>query len=333
MKRCRKRRSPSRAVVGMILYMMMGQTTTIAAIPATPFAAETTVTLSTRVAPVEKKQPLDSDADTSVNEDKSALVFTGDCTLQSEAFPIHERTMPNYQKTLLAFVQQTEIRNLLLTAGGRRPCRNVPITPEIQTLWEQANQKHAYNHCTETLHAAMATDTEAQFPGFKIITTVLNGCRILVPETTTNGRVPVYEFCLMGDKKRIVGLPPVVWLVRKLMSMPEDSDQFQLSETRAKSTISIVPALPPHLQGSDASYWKKRQDRLDRSAWLAFKLDLEFAISVEFPRVLLRLLPTSKSKVEERGTNAVSKSVQKDAADALQIVRERWMKQVEEMEQ
>jgi hypothetical protein len=149
---------------------------------------------------------------------------------------------------------------------------------------------------------AVATNTDAQFPGFTMVTTVLNGCKRL---EDSNG-MPVYEFCLIGDRKRIVGSPPVVWLVRKLTghSKKDESDTFQLSETKATSTISIVN----HGKSS-----------------CAFQLDLQFKTTVKFPKMLLRLLPASKSKVEERGTQSVTKAILKDAGGAVQAVRDNWV--------
>ena len=46
--------------------------------------------------------------------------------------------------------------------------------------------------------------------------------------------------------------------------------------------------------------------------------------------MLLKMLPASKSKVEERGTISVQKAIMKDASSAVQVARETWMKQIQQ---
>ena len=248
----------------------------------------------------------DADAKSSSTE-SSTLTFKGDCTFTSEPCPVTKRG------ELIHFFNQHETMKLLLSAGGKRPCQTIPITSEIRQLWKQSQSRHKYNNDGGDLLCVMATDTDAQFPGFKLITTVLNGCKRRYDPRTG---LPIYEFCMIGDRKRIVGSPPVVWLVRKLTGLSKDDDttnqKFQLSETRAKSVISMI----------------EQQSKSSNSCY-AFQLDVEFTTSVKFPKLLLKMLPASKSKVEERGTQSVQKAIMKDASSAVEVVREIWIKKME----
>jgi hypothetical protein len=259
----------------------------------------------------------------------TSLVFSCDCSLISDPIPSTTGSDPGTDKdneeALIDFFEQKETMNLFISAGGKRPCRMVPVTKDIQSLWETACDKYYGNDSKPCItDAAMATDTELQFPGFKRITTVLNGCKLLRQPSAIDGvdnasDLPVYEFCLIGEKQRITGSPPVVWLVRKLTGQsrkdvaegPDKDNQFQPSESSAKTRVSLIQQ-----QDNSENAPKGRH---------AFQLDVRFRTTIQFPRLFLKLLPASQQKVEERGSQAVSNVLQRDIDDALQGVLKAWM--------
>ena len=240
-------------------------------------------------------------------DDSSSLVFHTDCTLRSDPLPHHHHLD---KQALFSFFQQESTRNLLVSGGGRRPCRQVPVTPQIQTLWKKAcDAYYGPERLPQPNDVAMATETEASFPGFTFQTLVLNGCKLLHNNSNNNKATttssPCYEFCLIGDCKTLRGSPPIVWLVQKLTGHKPQKD-FQLSETRAISRVSIVDN--------------------------QFQIEIQFTTIVHFPKLFLRLLPASKEKVEERGTQSVTRAVMKDAGDALSAVREAWLQQIKSVD-
>lgn len=237
------------------------------------------------------------------------LIFRADCQLTSDPFPVVSPC------EFEAFWSKDSTRNLLLSAGGRRKCRSIEPCAHTSDLWVQAcHEKYGLDLLPREYPAdtdypddesIMATDTDVKFPGFQIHNTVLNGCKLHMDE---DGR-PSYTFCLIGDHKAIQGNPSVTWLVRKLTgmsSLPESNNKirFEASETVAKTQVRIIP-----VEGDE----------------MKLQINVQFATHIRFPKALLRILPSSKENVEQKGSRSIIKVVEKDAKDALNAVREAWM--------
>jgi hypothetical protein len=271
-------------------------------------------------------------SDTDPTAATAALVLKCDCSLISDPIPSitgsDHGTAKDIEGALIDFFEQKETMNLFISAGGKRPCRVVPMTQDVQSLWETACDKYYGNDSKPciTTDVVMATDTELQFPGFKRITTVLNGCKLLRRHSSNDGvdnisDLPAYEFCLIGEKQRLTGSPPVVWLVRKLTGNyredvkegPDKDNEFQPSETSAKTRVCLIQQ-----QASSKNTPKDSH---------AFQLDVHFRTTMQFPRLFLKLLPASQQNVEERGSQAISNVLQRDIDDALQGVLKAWVSQ------
>ena len=167
-------------------------------------------------------------------------------------------------------------------------------------------------------------------------------------------RVPVHRFYLIADRKRWEGPKAVVWLVRKLTggtdpvadaSMSLSSQSFHPSETRAMTQVSIVPQTAPFTPKNDllsssltppppppssfttptmpvqTTTTTTTTTHTDTMMMHGFQIDIDCSVQVEFPKILLRLLPSSRSKVEEQGTRAVHEALLKDATLALVAVQ------------
>lgn len=223
------------------------------------------------------------------------LIFRADCRLSEEL------TGDGDREVIKDFLQLDETRFLLLSAGGRRHCFPVSSCPQTKSLWNQVNKDHPSSSFEDITF--MATETTVKFPGFRMRNTVLNGCQ---QHFDSKSGMPVLTFCLIGDKKQLEGSLPVVWLVRKLTGIPKDHtiQPFQATETMAETKISIVPIEDGKSQ---------------------LEMNIDFTTTVAFPKKLLKLLPTSKEQVEERGSESIIKVVRKDGSDALQAVEKLWL--------
>jgi hypothetical protein len=384
--------------------------------------------------------PSSSLSTTSSSSSNATLVFSTQCTLLSEP-------LSHSVQELRQFLQRDDIRNLFLSAGGARPCHTLSSSSlssssshnnddddnTLRNLWKQAcdryygpdafpfdTSNHDNNNDNDD-NTIVATETSAQFPGFRIITTVVNGCRRIVPTTTSttttatttsplpsfrpttktktttttvglrerimslrhatstmtmnsrqggkltttmtttkedeNERV-VYRFYLIADRKRWEGPKAVVWLVRKLTGggnpPAESSKSFHPSETRATTHVSVVETplssttITPFISSipqepikdqsspslsSPSSPTSTTAKSITDTAMYGFQIEIDCSVQVEFPKILLRLLPSSRSKVEEQGTRAVHEALLKDASSALMAVQKAWWNQQQQQQQ
>lgn len=226
------------------------------------------------------------------------LVFRADCKLVSNEFLVENPL--DWE----SFLRQERTRDLFLSAGGRRECHQVPTSTPVQKLWAEAcaNYEEESGCLPHSPPVFVATETDVKFPGFQMRNTVLNGCQL-----DSKGVNLCYTFCLIGDQKMLQGSRPVVWLVNKLTGISNDARQqgfFQATETKANTKIYAVPS--------------KRMN-------MKLQMDIDFTTTVTFPKVLLKLLPASKQKVQERGSRSIHQVVEKDAQDALNAVRDSWL--------
>lgn len=280
-----------------------------------------------------KNNMVDASAD-----EKSQLTFSADCLLVSEP-------MGDNASELRQFLERPDVRNLFLSAGGERPCQILPHDDTMMTLWRGACARFygqdALPLPSEEI-AILATDTSAQFPGFRSINTVVNGCRTFASQhhgglgerlfhwhpgkTTAENQYhdTVHKFFLIADKKRWEGPRPVVWLVKKLTGDAGKEKHFRPCETRAIAQVSIVPSNGTSKVSSSPMSYSTKQNPM-----YSFQLDIECAVQIEFPRILLKLLPAPRSKVEESGTKAVRKAIMQDATAAMSALQSKWANEQE----
>ena len=242
--------------------------------------------------------------------DHAELIFRATCQVSSP--PCGE----NPDK-LRDFLQTPNIRNLFLSAGGSRKCEELE-SQNFRKFWNEACDQYYVTANKDSIDNifVVATETSVKFPGFQTINIVVNACprrhqrspqlsqeRLFSRQNDSNQKEEhvVHEFYLIADQKRFEGPKPVVWLVRKLAG-PEQTE-YQLSSTRAWTKVSIV-----------------RQ----KNKQVIFQLDVDVAVHVEFPKLLLKLLPAPQSKVEERGARAVGKAITKDITVAVKAVQVAW---------
>jgi hypothetical protein len=238
---------------------------------------------------------------TSLHAGKGTLIFTGDCVFKSE--PVTGCT----REQITEFFSKPETQLFLISAGGKREAVRYPtLTPDLQELWTNTCDKtntYGSNYLPAVNDQAVAAQAIIQFPGLQLITTTLNG----VKTRNDASGLPEYVFLVVGEKKSVSGTAALVWIYNKLTGTnKDDPDQFTLPDATATSVVSIV-------EEGDESY--------------TFMFNLEIQVKVEFPSALLKILPTSKEKMEEQGSAAVLKAVSLDIVDSLTATREEFMRQ------
>jgi len=146
--------------------------------------------------------------------------------------------------------------------------------------------------------------------------------------------LPEYRAFLIAEQRQVFGPRPIVWLYNQLTGggggggsssssssseekqtgsqQGEDVDQQQLSESNGTAVTRIY----------------LRQDDATQAFSIGF--DCTITVTVKFPKFLLRILPASKEKMEEQGSAAVQKSIEKDIRHAVETSGacfERWKQQ------
>jgi hypothetical protein len=138
------------------------------------------------------------------------------------------------------------------------------------------------------------SESTVQFPGLKMVNLVYSGVK-----ARSKDDLPYYDIILVGERKRVFGAPPIVWLYNSLTGHSAEKEGVLRSPSaRVQSVISVT----------------------DKEFGPCFCFDCNVVIVVEFPKAVMKFLPFSKEKMEEQGTASVRKAVEKDIVNALDSI-------------
>lgn len=242
----------------------------------------------------------DKDTEESTQNDKtSKLTLAAKIKLTSQPLPLKEG-----EEQLQRFFQLPEHRNLLVTAGGKRPCDEIELTPELVQEWKTACEGVAASQTPNENDTAVLVKTGGiDLPGLHLVSLTKIGVKLI---EKTEARSPQYEMTLIGDERTVKGLPPVVWIFNKLTGASSGGE----GGTTTKSLTTV------------------RYEITDNSK-VVFQTDSFLSITVKFPAVLLKILPTNKEKAEETGSKAITKAVQKDLEASMKSFEEAYLKWID----
>jgi hypothetical protein len=235
------------------------------------------------------------------------LVFTGDFAHLSDPIPKSRRS------ELAAFLRRDEAKHLLLSVGGKRPATRRELSKELLDLWvESCSDDGGYGDASlpdPDVDEVISSESIVNFPGLKMTSVIYSGTKLRTTGGDTSDSLPSHEFVMVAEQQRVEGPPPMVWLYRKLTGNDKSSERGpKLSKGRARSRVSIVET--------------------DDGTSLALSFATELQIRVDFPRFLVKALPTTKEKMEEQGSAAVLKTVSQDIKDAVAATREAFLNQL-----
>jgi hypothetical protein len=228
--------------------------------------------------------------------EKETLIFSVHLDKLSDKIPSNDANEVN------SFCRSKECRNHFLSAGGKSAICEEERNEALEELWKQSSEKW-YGDTSmpdfENGDCVISTVTTVQFPGMKLLNTVYNGVKLL---EDSNGN-PYYKCLMVADKKKPVGAPPVVWIYNKLVGT-DSKAEYSPASGKAQSSVSIV--------------------EIDGGHAIRFVCDVEIIVS--FPKILMKILPSSKESIEEQGSASVRKAVEKDVINCLELTVEAFEK-------
>jgi hypothetical protein len=255
---------------------------------ASPLLLEATATREKRT--VEKAQ----------QDRKATLKFCSDFDFKSDPIPAH------FKKDLVEYFCRHECRDLFVSSGGIKTVQKLPMSQDLVQLWEEACDKYygPYALPNKEDDTIFTVTTQVPFPWLTVELTNCSGAKLIISEDG----IPEYQFYYIGEKKSANGSAPMVWLYEKL--------------TGSSSTPKNDVFLPPSGKANSRVYITES----DGACYINF--DVDFWVKATFSRLLLRILPTSKAKMEQQGSASISKLIAKEVPEAVCAVREMFLKSV-----
>lgn len=231
-------------------------------------------------------------ADDSEEVKKETLTFNADIEVISDTIP------SDFTEEFVQFFSQKECRDLFLSAGGTRTMTELPMddADDLISLWKESCKHWGSAMLPEDDDTLVEVEISVRFPGLTLVTRTCSGVKTLINEDGTLD----YNMVLIGEKKEPRGPAAIVWIFDQLTgNANKPKDRYSIPSAKALAKVSLV----------------------DKEGSCAVKYSIDFRIDVEFPRVLLRILPFSKEKMEEQGSSSVRRTITKDVLQALDAVR------------
>lgn len=197
------------------------------------------------------------------------------------------------------FFQSPENRALLTTAGGKRAWEEIKSTPQIMEEWEKVCDivGAVYPDSNDVVLSVRTGGVD--FPGLHVKSLAKIGVKLIENR---------YEFSFISDEREVSGFSAVVWIFNKLTG--SGGDEKSGDQSTATKSLSVV------------SY------TLTDDSKVVFTIDSELSLTVNFPTILLKILPTNKEKTEDTGGKAVTKTIEKDIAESMAKFEEAYLKSI-----
>lgn len=232
-----------------------------------------------------------SSSSSSSSPSPSQLQFGGVLDAQTNPLPASS------EDEVRQFFANADYRNLLITAGGARESSSVDMDVPLLELWTSKCQIQGTALPVETDEVFRVQTGGLKFPGLFVQASVILGIKFLNEDPSQLK----YEVSAVRDNTEVSGLAPVVWVFDKLVGSSDENENANLSCT----TIS---------------YEMNEQDQT-----VIFKTTSSLVITVQFPSVLLKILPTNKEKAEAQGGKAVVKALQKDVTASIEAYEQAYL--------
>jgi hypothetical protein len=226
------------------------------------------------------------------------LTFRVELSVSSDPLPAETST-----EQIKIFLGDMETRKIMLSAGKSREVQQVSMSPELERLWRELCQQEygEANLPGSPDDCILATDTITRLPGIQLINKIYNG----VKTKTDDAGIPQYTFLMIGEKQSVSGPAPLVWIFNKLTGADKKKDPSLRPSGVAKSDVAII----------------KNDD-----GTLALRCDVTLKITVTFPAVLLKILPTSKEKAEASASASIGKGLQKEVEKSAKSLYDAFLK-------
>lgn len=205
---------------------------------------------------------------------------------------------------IIAFFRDPDHRDLVLKGGGN-PTEQILPTPELYDEWRVQSRVVRSEPPAPNDPILAISSKVPLLPGLSISATSYMGCKFLQNPRTL---LPIYEFTLIKDEYAAQGSKPLVWIFNRMTGVGGDSDSSR--KTHALSRVSMEPC--------------------ESGTSIIMQYFGFVKVSCSVPGALIRILPMSKKKAQEKVSNAMVKQLEREGLASIQKFQrafEEWLEQ------
>ena len=244
------------------------------------------------------------DENSPIETTTATLTLAGETSLSSDPLPLTS------EEKLASFLDDPSNRSLLCTAGGNRPSTTILPTPKLMEVWKQRCDEVGASYPDETDAIVRVRTSGIRFPGLELESLATIGVKRTTNASTSQENT-CYEFVLLFDEQKVRGLPPAVWVFKKLTGTADEDDAE--ANQNNQSALSVT---------------KIGYQTVNNGSEIVFTADSLLVINVNFPAFLLKILPTNKDKAEESGSKSITRVLEKDVKASLKAFQKAYLEHV-----
>lgn len=234
-------------------------------------------------------------------------------------------SLPKNNKQIISFFKEN--RNLLLSKEGNIQVISSPTESDMNNWkikndlrFQSSNNDNGVSGVSAlrmdddafaTKDEIVQVETMIKFPGLKTIAASILGARLVTVDDSTDYddndtaiTFPEYQFTLLNSCNKAEGLPPAVWIYNLLTGNNK--------KTSNKNDMT-------------SSYTTVKLERTNNDEYV-FTSKSSLEVKINFPSTLLKMLPFSTDTLEERGSVAMQKALEKEVGPNLERFRDVYVK-------
>mmetsp|Transcript_4822 Transcript_4822/g.6743 ORF Transcript_4822/g.6743 Transcript_4822/m.6743 type:complete len:302 (-) Transcript_4822:85-990(-) len=202
---------------------------------------------------------------------------------------------------MLKFMDMEENLACLVTAGDKNPYQLVgDPSDELVSDWQKLAIELEGAEPTSSDRVLKVKTGGIQLPGLKLTSEAVIGAKVVTSENSKD--FPYYEFCLIADTNTVEGPKPLVAIFNTLTGANKKEKKKGGSPT-SLTRVSVETGEEGKIMFQTKGFLK---------------------IAVKFPTFLFRILPVSKEKAEQQGSEAVEKAIVRDTEAATEYFRNKY---------
>jgi hypothetical protein len=242
----------------------------------------------------------------------TTLHFKGKETFRSDPVRLNSTT------AIQSFFQQEadELRKMLLSGSGNNAAKilSQPECISMKQEWaERARNVGGKAPDLEQGDVVCRVNTGGMnFVGLEVKSEAMIGTKLVFPDardvesTSAENDVfisPEYQLTFIKDIQKIKGPMLLVWIFNRLTG--QDGKQSGNEDGKKEQAVTSFSRFFAEQSGESEA---------------TFVLETSLDIAINFPSMLLKILPVSKEKAEEQGSASVTKTLVKDTAASLERI-------------
>uniref|UniRef100_A0A7S2RL76 Uncharacterized protein n=1 Tax=Eucampia antarctica TaxID=49252 RepID=A0A7S2RL76_9STRA len=179
------------------------------------------------------------------------------------------------------------------------------IQQNYYSTWVEKSKSAGYAEPTGNDIIYRIINSGTKFPGLKVTSHMYMGCK-LITSSESKSEYPELQFTLLNSKNVAEGSKVMVWIYNKLTGEGKEEKDEEKGQNSSDALMRF--SITPNDNGT-----------------LVFHSSSMLNIDIEFPSVLIKIMPVSKERVEKLGSDVIATALDTEGRFTLKSMEEAYI--------